>query len=159
MVRRLSSRVVRAFLRGDCRRAIKGCPSSYDTRAIQRVVNAVYAGAATAEPPPIQPAAPPAAPASVAAAFGEGNQAGGGAAAPVATLVPKLTKRAGGLLTWTRPIAIVIQVGGIWVRTPQIAACAAVQRPANGILCLADLPAEEWRSRVMITTTCASLHL
>ena len=52
---------------------------------------------------------------------------------------PTLSKGAGQTLTWTRP------VGGVFpAELPQIATCASVQTPANGIKGIADLPAEAW---------------
>ena len=98
----------------------------------QRLVNAVYAGAGGAVAV-VQPAPP--APAPAAESVGTGGAGG----AQVAPLAPTLAKGAGQALIWTRP------VGGVFPASlPQIATCAAVQSPANGIKDLSDIPAEAW---------------
>ena len=113
-------RICLQYLRGSCSRAAKDCAFSHDVKQAQRVVNAVYAGAGAVAM--VQPAPP--APAPVAEPVG----AGGAGVAQVAPVAPTLAKGAGQALIWTRPVGGVFPAG-----LPQVATCAAVQAPANGI--------------------------
>ncbi|CAK0835569.1 unnamed protein product [Prorocentrum cordatum] len=133
----LKSQLCLQFLRGACSKSEKDCKFSHSGKAAQKVVAAVYAGAAAAKAPPP----------SLGSAGSPGSGQGAAPAAeeaarPAASgAAPKVQAAAGGKLEWVRPC------GGVFGPSydlPQVSVVRGSPSPEGALKDLDQIPASAW---------------
>ncbi|CAK0865466.1 unnamed protein product, partial [Prorocentrum cordatum] len=125
------------FLRGACSKSERDCKFSHSGKAAQKVIAAVYAGAAAAKAPPP----------SLGSAGSSGSGQGAAPAAeeaarPAASgAAPKVQAAAGGKLEWVRPC------GGVFGPSydlPQVNVIRGSPSPEGALKDLGQIPASAW---------------
>ncbi|CAK0832647.1 unnamed protein product [Prorocentrum cordatum] len=133
----LKSQLCLQFLRGACSKSEKDCKFSHSGKAAQKVIAAVYAGAAAAKAPPpsLGSAGPPGSGQGAAPAAEE-------AARPAASgAAPKVQAAAGSKLEWVRPC------GGVFGPSydlPRVSVVRGSPSPEGALKDLDQIPASAW---------------